>query len=426
MHRIVVVGGGAGGLELVTKLGDLIGHKDDISITLVDAGLTHVWKPLLHEAASGSLDLAANEVNYLVHSHQHNYNYVYGSLVDINKDKKSIDIEIISLMNPEIKCIRSIEYDTLVLALGSKSNDFNVAGVKEHCYFLDSQDQAKKIHDNIFMSYFDMKQQVIPAQSDYHVAIIGGGATGVELISELINLKNKMAETLFKELSQIKVKFTLIDSSERLLSGLSPSISKEVEKNLAAMGVNILKNARVSAIDADKVYFSDGSALEANLKVWTAGIKAPQVLEDLNGFEKDNIHRLKVYATLQTYSDPNIFALGDCAHCQLDAAHPPLGARAQVASQQAEFLALSLINRLENKKLPMFKFVEKGSIVSLGKEQAVGEVLNELNIYGKLARTAYDALYRLHQVNIHGLNQTVQLHKRDSAAKNLLKKFKLY
>ena len=76
MHRIVVVGGGAGGLELVTKLGDLIGHKDDISITLVDAGLTHVWKPLLHEAASGSLDLAANEVNYLVHSHQHNYNYV--------------------------------------------------------------------------------------------------------------------------------------------------------------------------------------------------------------------------------------------------------------------------------------------------------------------------------------------------------------
>ena len=192
------------------------------------------------------------------------------------------------------------------------------------------------------------------------------------------------------------------------------------------MGVNILKNARVSAIDADKVYFSDGSALEANLKVWTAGIKAPQVLEDLNGFEKDNIHRLKVYATLQTYSDPNIFALGDCAHCQLDAAHPPLGARAQVASQQAEFLALSLINRLENKKLPMFKFVEKGSIVSLGKEQAVGEVLNELNIYGKLARTAYDALYRLHQVNIHGLNQTVQLHKRDSAAKNLLKKFKLY
>ncbi|NAR87798.1 NAD(P)/FAD-dependent oxidoreductase [Acinetobacter haemolyticus] len=422
MHNIVVIGGGAGGLELVTKLS----QKDGISLTLVDAKLTHIWKPLLHEVASGSLNLAENEVSYLIHSHQHNYNYVYGSLINIDKNKKSVDIEIISGSDPKIKCIRTLKYDTLILSLGSKSNDFNIPGVKDHCYFLDSQEQANKIHDKIFMSYLDMKQQVIPIASDYHVAIIGAGATGVELVSELINLKNKMAETLFKESSQIRITFTLIDSSERILSGLSSKISEEVEKKLVLMGINILKNTRVTSIDADKIYFSDGSELVANLKIWTAGIKAPQVLENLKDFEKDNIHRLKVYATLQTYSDPNIFALGDCAHCKLDATQPPLGARAQVASQQAEFLATNLMNGLSNKTLPMFKFVEKGSIVSLGQKQAIGEVFSELNIYGKLARTTYDFLYRLHQVNIHGIQQTAQLHKRESVTKNLLKKIKLY
>lgn len=422
MHNIVIVGGGAGGLELVTKLSEIKG----IAITLVDAKLTHVWKPLLHEVVSGSLNYTENEVDYFLHSHQHNYDYVYGSLINVNKNNKTVDIEITSLSNPEIKCIKTIQYDTLILALGSKSNDFNVPGVKDYCYFLDSQEQAKKIHDQIFMSYIDTRQQVIPSVSDYNIAIIGGGATGVELVSELINLKNKMAETLFKESSQIKVTFTLIDSSDRILSGLSSNISQEAEKSLAKMGVNILKNVRVTSVDADKIYFADGSELVANLKIWTAGIKAPQVLENLEDFEKDNIHRLKVYATLQTYSDPSVFAFGDCAHCQLDATQPPLGARAQVASQQAEFLVTSIINRLSNKPLPMFKFTEKGSIVSLGPKHAVGEVFNELSIYGTLARTTYDALYRLHQINIHGVQQTAQLHKRDSMTKNLLKKLKLY
>ncbi|EPF72183.1 hypothetical protein F945_02235 [Acinetobacter rudis CIP 110305] len=426
MHNIVIVGGGAGGLELVTKLSKLVGQKDNINITLVDARLTHVWKPLLHEVVSGSLNLIENEVNYLIHSHQNNYNYIYGSLINIDKNDQSIDIEIHSLSHPEQKCVRNVKYDTLVLALGSISNDFNVPGVIDHCYFLDSPEQAKTIHDKIFMSYLDIKQEVIPVDPEYHVAIIGGGATGVELVSELIELKNQMAKTLFKELNQIKMTFTVIDASDRLLMALSPNISKEIEKSLKTMGVNVLKNAQVVSIDADKIYFADGSELAANLKIWAAGIKAPQVLESLKDFEKDKIHRLKVYATLQTYSDPNIFAFGDCANCQLDATQPPLGARAQVASQQADFLCTSLMNRISNKSLPMFKFNEKGSIVSLGQKSAVGEIFNELSIYGKLARTTYDALYRVHQVNIHGAKHTLQLTKRDSITKNLLKNLKLY
>lgn len=426
MHHIVIVGGGAGGLELITKLSDRISKNDNVTITLVDSKLTHVWKPLFHEVASGSLNLANNEVEYLIHSHQHNYNYTYGSLVDINKDDKEINVKITSLSNPDTKITRNIKYDTLVLALGSRSNDFNILGVKDYCYFLDSKDQAEKIYNDIFTSYLDLKQNVISLNENYQIAIIGGGATGVELVSELIDLRNKMAETLFKELIDININFTLIDSSDRLLSALSKDISKEVEDNLAKMGVTILKNVKVTSVDSHKINFSDGSELVADVKIWTAGIKAPQVLESLAGFEKDNLHRLKVHATLQTFTDSNIFALGDCAHCQLDAKQPPLGARAQVASQQADFLVTCLMNRLENKPLPMFKFIEKGSIISLGQKNAVGEVFNDLNIYGGVARATYDTLYRLHQVNIHGVDQTFQLYKKDSITKNLLKKIKLY
>lgn len=426
MHNIVIVGGGAGGLELVTKLSKLVDQKDNITVTLVDARLTHIWKPLLHEVASGSLNVAENEVSYLIHSHKYNYDYIYGSLVNIHKAEKSVDIEILSLSNPEVKCVRNIKYDTLILALGSGSNDFNVQGVSDHCYFLDSPEQAKIIHDKIFMSYLDIKQKLIPMDTDYHVAIIGGGATGVELVSELIELKNKMAKTLFKELEQIKVKFTVIDASDRLLVNLSSEISKQIEKNLVEMSVNVLKKAQVTSIDAQKIYFADGTELSADLKIWTAGIKAPQVLEDLKDFEKDSIHRIKVYATLQTYTDPHIFALGDCASCQLDATQPPLGARAQVASQQADFLSTSLMDRIANKRLPMFKFKEKGSIVSLGQENAVGEVFNELNIYGKMARSTYDALYKIHQINIHGAQHTMKLSHRNIMTKNLLKNLKFY
>lgn len=419
MHRIVIVGGGAGGLELITKLGDKLGKNKEVSLLLIDAKLSHVWKPLLHEVASGTLDLPTNEVNYLIHSNQHNYDYIYGSLIQIDKDQKSIQVELTSVTNTENKTIQAIEYDTLILALGSQSNNFNIPGVREHCYFLDSLHEAKQIHDKIYMSYIDMKQNFIDINSGYNVAIIGAGATGVELIFELATLKKIMSETIFHELKNFKINFTLIDSAERILAALSTKVSNEVVDQLQAIGINILTNCKVSSVDSESIYFDDGREIKADLKIWTAGIKAPPILEKLTDFEKDNLHRLKVYATLQTYANPNIFAFGDCAHCQLDAKAPPLGARAQVASQQAEFLANSLVDRIAGKKLPMFRFIEKGSIVSIDSHKAVGEILGGLVIYGQVARATYDALYKLHQSNIHGIEKTLQIMKRDKASKKI-------
>ena len=141
------------------------------------------------------------------------------------------------------------------------------------------------------------------------------------------------------------------------------------------MGVGILTKHRVEKIDEHCIYFSNGNQLNSDVTVWAAGVKAPKLLESLSDFERDNINRLMVYATLQTYSDPNVFAFGDCAHCQLDARHPPLGPRAQVASQQASFLVDAMAARLNGRSQPMFTFNDKGSLVSLSRNKAVGELL---------------------------------------------------
>ncbi|EPQ0931512.1 NAD(P)/FAD-dependent oxidoreductase, partial [Acinetobacter baumannii] len=174
------------------------------------------------------------------------------------------------------------------------------------------------------------------------------------------------------------------------------------------------------------IYFSNGNQLNSDITVWAAGVKAPKVLESLSDFERDNINRLMVYATLQTYSDPNVFAFGDCAHCQLDARHPPLGPRAQVASQQASFLVDAMAARLNGRSQPMFTFNDKGSLVSLSRNKAVGELLGDVSVQGYIAKTMYVSLYRLHQATIHGYTQAGLLTMKDLLTRRVRPKIKLY
>src|SRR5690606_36662907 len=128
-----------------------------------------------------------------------------------------------------------------------------------------------------------------------------------------------------------KVKITLIEAADRILTALSPKVAANTMKQLEQFGIEVLTSHRVTKVDEDKIYFADGSSLDAEIKVGAAGIKAAEVLAQLDDMEKDHIHRLKVYAALQSKSDPSIFAFGDCVHCRPAADQPVLGPRAQVA-----------------------------------------------------------------------------------------------
>ncbi len=425
-HRIVIVGGGAGGLELATQLGETLGKSGKAHITLVDQKLTHIWKPLLHEIAAGTLNPHAEETNYFSHAAAHHYHFVLGTFVDLDRKAKEIVLEtdyFSKKAQPKQK--KHISYDTLVLALGSTSNDFNTEGVAQYCHFLDSRQQADVFQQDLLHLYLNAQNQT--SSCELKIAIIGAGATGVELAAELVIAKQNFFKYGLNKIDPNKVKITLIEAADRILPALSEKMAEHTMEQLDRLGIEVLTSHRVAKVDEDQIYFADGSSLEAEIKVWAAGIKAPEVLAKLKELEKDNINRLKVYATLQTLSDPDIFVFGDCAHCQPEADQPVLGPRAQVASQQAAFLVRALKARINGESyLPMFKFSDKGSLVSLSQNSAVGELLGQVNVQGFVAKSMYVSLYRIHQATIHGYTHAGLLTAKDFVTRKIAPKLKLH
>ncbi len=425
LHKIVIIGGGAGGLELVTQLGDIFGKQQKASITLVDQNLTHIWKPLLHEIAAGTINPHEEETNYFAHAAQHHYQFVLGRFISVQRQEKTIRIESKSLHkngshHPQLQ----LSYDTLIIAIGSHCNDFNTPGVKQHCHFLDSPAQAHIFQQDLLHLYLDA--QHLHEQRALNIALIGAGPTGVELAAELVHVKQNFVRYGLNKVDPNQVTVSLIEASSRILPALSIKTSDNTQHQLQQLGVEVLTEHRVTAVDAEKVYFSDGTSLNAEVKVWAAGIKAPDVLTQLDGLETDHLQRLKVFATLQTLQDPNIFAFGDCAHCQPIADEPALAPRAQVASQQAHFLVAAMKARLKDLSQPMFRFSEKGSLVSLSQKRAVGEILGQINVQGILAKSMYLSLYRMHQATIHGYTHAGLLTAKDLVSKKMGPKIKLH
>lgn len=424
LHHIVIVGGGAGGLELATQLGERFGRKKKAKITLIDQNLTHIWKPLLHEIAAGSLNPHEEQTNYFAHAEKHYFEFILGTLINVNKDQKQITISPPQLSKEHTPVIQSLSYDTLILAVGSVSNDFGTEGVRENCHFLDSRKQADIFQQDLFHLYIEAQNQA--TERALNIGIVGAGATGVELAAELIETTKNFYRYGLKKINPKQVKITLIEASDRILPALNEKTAAHSAKQLQKMGIDILTQHQVQKVDKSNVYFSNGHVLHSDITVWAAGVKAPKILETLHDFKRDKINRLMVYATLQTQTDPNVFAFGDCANCQLDARQPPLGPRAQVASQQATFLVDAMAARIASTPQPMFSFNDKGSLVSLSRNQAVGELLGDVSVQGFIAKTMYVSLYRLHQANIHGYTQAGMLTMKDFLTRPVRPKIKLY
>jgi NADH:ubiquinone reductase (H+-translocating) len=415
-HRIVIVGGGAGGLELATKLGNRLGRKGRATVVLVDETPTHLWKPLLHEVAAGTLNSYQDELNYIAHARAHHFRYRFGRMDGLDRARKEIRLApIAGHAGGEIVPALRIAYDTLVIAVGSVSNDFHTPGAREHCAFLDTRAEAESLHRDLLVGVLAGVAGVadVPADGDMDVAIVGGGATGVELAAEL----RRMGEELSRYGVPIRpdaLRITLIEAAPRILSTLPEGLAGSVRKALEGLGIRVLTGARVAGIAATGVTLADGSSIPARVKVWAAGIKAPDFLKDLDGLESNRNGQLVVRRTLQTTRDDNVFAFGDCAQCPQPGSDRPVPARAQAAHQQAGFLVGSLTRRLEGKLLPDFAYHDFGSLVSLSSYTAVGSLMGGIfrhshRIEGRLARLAYIALYRKHQMALHGFWRTAIL-----------------
>lgn len=408
--RIVIVGGGAGGLALATRLGRTLGKKKRAEIVLLDRNATHVWKPLLHELATGVLNSSMDEVDYRGHSSTHYYRYQRGSLSGLNREQKTISLApILDESGDEVLPARELDYDYLVLALGSVSNDFGTQGVAEHCHFIDSPQQAKAFQHamiNTFLRYTDPN---LRQHTQLTIGIVGGGATGVELAAELFDVSRLLNAYNVTAIDHQQISVHLIEAAPRLLPGLSERVSQTVHQELEEMGVTVHVNTAIQEAQAYQLVTGDNEVIDTDLNVWAAGIKAPSFLAEL-GLTANKKNQLNVNQTMQSVDDPYIFAMGDCASCPQgeDSTVPP---RAQAAHQQAKVLAQNLANLLEDKSLKPFKYSDHGSLVSLARYDAVGNLMRSsasrgLFLEGWLARQCYASLYRMHQMSIHGAPRT--------------------
>ena len=404
-HRVVVVGGGAGGLELATRLGDGLGRKGRVEVTLVDRNRTHIWKPKLHEIAAGSMDLSAHEVDYLAQSHWHGFRYRIGEMVGIDREKRELQVApCLDEEGREVTPARAFGYDTLVVAVGSQSNDFGTPGVSEHALKLESQADARRFHGRMVNACIRAHAQPQPLRPEQlKVAIIGAGATGVELAAELHHTTREVVAYGLDRVDPEKdIHVTLIEAADRVLPALSPRMSAATRALLVKLGVQVHTGARVAEVLADGVRLADGQVLPAELVVWAAGVKAPEMLRDIAGLETNRINQLVVRTTLQTTRDDDIFAIGDCAACPWVGGSGDVPPRAQSANQQATHMVRQFRRRLAGKPLEEHRYRDFGSLVSLGDFSAVGNLMGGLMAEGLFARLMYSSLYTKHQLALHG------------------------
>lgn len=412
-HRIIVVGGGAAGLELVTRLGDQRGLRGRAEIILVEKSRTHLWKPLLHSIAAGSMNPGEHELNYLAQAHWHGFRFHFGEMIGLDRERQ--EVRLGATMDDEGRTItpqRQVPYDTLVIAIGSVTNDFGTPGVAEYAIPLETPEQAERFNRRLVNACIRAQTQAEPVRpGQLHVAIIGAGATGTELAAELHRtVREVLAYGLDRVDPERDVRIVLIEAADRILPALPERISSATLTLLNEIGVDVRTGARVSAVTEAGVRLAGGELIASELVVWSAGIKAPRVLEDL-GLETNRLHQLVVRPTLETTRDPNIFAIGDCASSPRAGFPDPVPPRAQAAHQEATHLYRQLPRRLAGKPMRPFVYRDFGSLVSLGKYDTIGQLMGALVgrgffVEGYFARLMYRSLYAMHETALHGFAKT--------------------
>ena len=412
LHEIVVVGGGAGGLELATRLGDTLGKRARARITLIECERTHFWKPHLHEIAAGSMDLDSFATDYLAQSHWHHFRYRVGQMVGLDRTRRVVKVApYVDDFGDVVTVAREFRYDTLIIAIGSLTNDFGTPGVKEHAIALETQWQAARFHRRLVNACIRAHAQREPLRPEQlRVVIIGAGATGVELAAELHKTTRTVVSYGLDRIDPEKdIRITLVEAADRILPALPERLSDGALRLLEALNVEVRTHARVEQVLPDGIRLAGGETVPAELVVWAAGVKAAAFLQELDGLESNRINQLVVRPTLQTTRDERIFALGDCAAC------PWLGKpsgtmvppRAQAAHQQASHMVRQIRRVLAGQTLQPYRYRDFGSLVSLGKYSTVGNLMGALvggNLWieGTFARLMYLSLYKLHEMALHG------------------------
>lgn len=392
-------------MDIATHLaGHKVGPSARLQVTLVDRETAHVWKPMLHTIAAGTEEASLQQTAYLAQARQYQFVFHPGEVIEIDRAARRVRLAPwLDARGKEVLAAHDLFYDTLLLTLGSRANDFGTPGAARHCLSVDTRTQALAVYDAIRTGMLESAVR----NSTLRIGIVGGGATGVELAAELVRLAQW--SKFYGDTANLAVKLsvTLLESSNSILAAFPERVGRGAFTRLQKLGVTVRTGARVMQVDALGFHLKDGSQVEAEVKIWAAGVKGPDVLTTLQGLDLTHNHQVVVGPTLQTL-DENIYAAGDCASVTLPGRDHALPPTAQVAHQQAIYLTKWLPRLLAGEHAPVFNYHDFGSLVSLGGYDAYG-TLGKFGFFkggflrGRVAQLGHAMLYRSHQIRLHGL-----------------------
>ena len=360
--KVVILGGGFGGLTAARAL-----HKA-ADVTVVDRHNYQTFLPLLYQVSTAGL--AADHVAYPIRGalRKTPVKFRMGSPISIDHKNKEVKLDSSELL----------KFDHLIVALGSVSADFGIPGVKEFTLGMKTVSEALTIRAEIMRRFEDLCR--FEDDTKLSITVVGGGPTGVEMagaIAELIRgpLKSDQAN------AAAHINITLIEAGPRLLPPFAPSLSARTKKDLEKLGVKVLLNAAVQEVEHRKIKLKDGTTIASEITIWAAGVKGSDAMGQLNLPTVAN--RVAVDPTMQVKNYPNVWALGDIA-AAIGKDGNTLPMVAPVAIQQGKFIAKQIMRLSKNQKLENFKYLDKGSMATIGRNKAVVQV-KSLKISGAIA-----------------------------------------
>ena len=424
-HRVVIVGGGAGGAELAAALGRQ-SQRLKLKVSLVDCASQHLWKPRLHEVASGLLGESDDAIPYLALARTNGFRFHLGALVGLDANAKTIAIgPVLTARGDTLLSERVLKYDTLVLAFGSDVNDFGIPGVREYCHVLDDGERAMAFQRQLLGEAVKVSEG---SNDRLRIGIVGAGATGVELAAELHRAAAAM-HYVGGLMSADNLVVTLIDVAPRVLAGSAPAVSSFASSALQQLGVSLRLNDEVTRVTPNGFVLKSGETVPCDLRVWASGIIGRPLAANLK-LTLDRSRRIICDASLRCTGADDVYAMGDCAAVANPQTGRPLPATAQVAHQQAAYLCRRLAQRPSQFSVKAFRYRDRGSLVSLGAQSTAGEVpIARRRVWtfnGTLPKFAYLSLQIMHRATLIGWRNAVTLMLADGLRRTVAPPVKLH
>lgn len=412
--RVIIIGGGFGGVEVARKLKD-----KEVEVVLIDRNNFHVFQPLMYQVATGTL--AADAISFPLRKmfkSQHNFRFRMAEVLRIDKDTKEVHTSV-----------GTYDYDYLVIATGATSNFFGNAEVEKYALPMKSIKEALNIRSYVLQNLEEavLRKNISDRERYLNFVVVGGGPTGVELSGAIAEIQLHMLKKDYPELSEHEMKVYLVEGTGKILGALSEKSSRDAERYLNELGVKVMLNTQVTGYDGNTITFNNGESIPTKTVIWGAGVKG-QFPEGIHADYIERGNRIRTNGQCQVESFDGIYAIGDVAAMITEDTPRGLPGVAPVAQQQGRYVAQHIMNILSGKPNDEnFKYFDKGSMATVGRNRAVVD-MGKFHMKGFLAWMTW---MFVHLVSIFGfrnrlitfINWTIKFFTKNSGIRLIINRY---